>query len=276
MEASVVRQQPQSASKSQLAVKRPPSGRQTIRRRSTVGSTADESRTVTSRRVQPGLSKRSSLVDITDAFPSVPVDTITELREVFRLADKDGGGSIGSEELKGLLDLVGLKVSREEFSKLMADIDEDGSGEIELMEFVKMMTRKVEMNVSADELNRAFKTFAEDDPAGLISMENLKRLVTDFGPKHGLSEEQASKLLADLEAEMNALGAQFSTSVVDENGDEQLFFRYPEYIPLMLATTSATSGRRTNGSERSSISGGAAWQKAARASLRRRQSYDGK
>ena len=35
---------------------------------------------------------------------------------------------------------------------------------------------QVEMNVSADELNRAFKTFAEDDPAGLISMENLKRL----------------------------------------------------------------------------------------------------
>lgn len=221
--------------------------RRSLNRGSVQLSPGTETNRVSSKKA-PQSARRTSVQQITDAFPQAPPETIMELREVFKLADTDGGGSIGSEELKGLLDQVGLKVSREDFNKLMAEIDEDGSGEVDLFEFVTMMTRKVEMDASEEQLNRAFRIFAEDSPPGTISMDNVKRMVADFGPKHGFSEAQGNKLLRDLEAELKTLGAQFSTTHVNEDGTEQRLFRYPEYIPLMLAANnqSAATQRRTH------------------------------
>jgi calmodulin len=168
-----------------------------------------------------------------------------ELREVFKIADKDDGGSISTDELKYLLELVGLQLETADFNNLMKEIDEDGSGEIDLFEFVKMMTRKVEMNASEEQLNRAFKLFSHDDPPGTISMDHLKRLVTEFGPQHGVSDAQGVKLLKDLEAEMITLGGQFSTISEGADGRKQHFLKFPEYIPLMLAAQHKETKRRT-------------------------------
>merc|ERR1712224_955418 len=110
------------------------------------------------------------------------------------------------------------------------------------------MTRKVEMDATEEQLNRAFKIFAEDNPAGTISLSNVKKLITDWGPKHGWTTEQGDKLLKDLEAEMRTLGAQFATIQLDDNqqvDEETSVFRYPEYIPLMLASSAPTAGRKT-------------------------------
>jgi len=237
MRSSLVAQRPLSS---------PPGGRprSSIKRNSLASTEVGSGAPISRNRRNPVCSKRQSLVEISNAFPSVPPETIMELREVFRLADKDGGGSIGSEELKGLLDLVGLRVSRDEFNKLMAEIDEDGSGEVDVFEFITMMTRKVEMDATPEQLKRAFKVFADDDPSGTISMHNLKRVVTDFGPKHGLTEQQGEKLLKDLDAEMKALGAQFSMIQLDEDGQEERCLRYPEYVPLMLLANNPHEGSR--------------------------------
>lgn len=62
-----------------------------------------------------------------------------KLRAAFRLFDKDGNGSISPEEIKAALGIS--DEDGEELNKLIADIDENGDGEIQFEEFCNMMQK---------------------------------------------------------------------------------------------------------------------------------------
>ncbi|CAD8084515.1 unnamed protein product [Paramecium sonneborni] len=64
---------------------------------------------------------------------------ITELRKYFSSLDGDGSGAIGIEELEDPLIALGLVNSREEVEKIMNEVDEDGTNEIEFKEFLTIM-----------------------------------------------------------------------------------------------------------------------------------------
>ena len=55
------------------------------------------------------------------------------------MLDLDGGGTIEEEELRVGLQSVGKDPTDEEMSKMMHDVDEDDSGEIDPAEFVQFM-----------------------------------------------------------------------------------------------------------------------------------------
>ena len=61
---------------------------------------------------------------------------IEDLKEAFALFDKDGSGSISSDELYLVLKSQGANPSKEEVRKLVDSIDLDGNGEIDLFEFL--------------------------------------------------------------------------------------------------------------------------------------------
>jgi len=134
---------------------------------------------------------------------------------------------------------VGLKLDDSSLDRLISEIDEDGSGEIDMVEFVKIMTRKVEMPCTQEQLQRAFKVFAEGDPAGAISPENLRQMMTEYGILHGITEDRGNKLLHELQAEIATLGGQFSMFQNDVR-----LFKYNEYVSMMLADN-AKDLRRT-------------------------------
>lgn len=56
---------------------------------------------------------------------------------MFNLQDKDGGGTISLEEFKE--NLVGKQISEEDWNEMVAEIDEDGNGEVDFDEFKNMM-----------------------------------------------------------------------------------------------------------------------------------------
>ena len=71
-------------------------------------------------------------------------DLLTEnkLKIAFKLFDKDGGGSLTAQEIKDVIfkgmdenDMVGEDI----WDQIVAEVDEDGSGEIEFDEFCVMM-----------------------------------------------------------------------------------------------------------------------------------------
>ena len=57
-------------------------------------------------------------------------EEIAEFREIFNLVDKDGGGSITKEELGELLDTLGIDATPEDIDAMIAEIDQDGNGDI--------------------------------------------------------------------------------------------------------------------------------------------------
>ncbi|CAK5035778.1 unnamed protein product [Meloidogyne enterolobii] len=63
---------------------------------------------------------------------SVDKETLRrELREAFRLFDKEGNGYISTITLKELLQEIAPDLSSEELASAVNDIDQDGSGKIE-------------------------------------------------------------------------------------------------------------------------------------------------
>jgi calmodulin len=59
------------------------------------------------------------------------VDEEEELREAFKVFDKDGSGSISKAELKIVMENLGEKLSPEEIEEMMQEADKDGNGEID-------------------------------------------------------------------------------------------------------------------------------------------------
>ncbi|XP_063430888.1 neo-calmodulin-like isoform X1 [Mytilus trossulus] len=73
----------------------------------------------------------------TDMMKSV--DLADEVRDAFRLFDKNGDGYVTAPELKTILSNNGEKISDEELDALVKDADVDGDGKINYQEFVSML-----------------------------------------------------------------------------------------------------------------------------------------
>ena len=65
-----------------------------------------------------------------------------ELREAFRVFDKDGNGSISAAELRHVMTNLGEKLTDEEVDEMIREADTDGDGQVNYEEFVTMMISK--------------------------------------------------------------------------------------------------------------------------------------
>jgi len=67
-------------------------------------------------------------------------DVARELKEAFRLYDKEGQGFISTKILKQILHEIDDKLSEAELDGIIEEVDEDGSGTVDFDEFMEMMT----------------------------------------------------------------------------------------------------------------------------------------
>ncbi|KAK3578515.1 hypothetical protein CHS0354_007769 [Potamilus streckersoni] len=65
-----------------------------------------------------------------------------EIREAFRVFDKDGNGFISAAELRHVMANLGEKLTDEDVDEMIREADVDGDGQVNYEEFVKMMTAK--------------------------------------------------------------------------------------------------------------------------------------
>ncbi|XP_058452495.1 troponin C isoform X2 [Malaya genurostris] len=63
-----------------------------------------------------------------------------ELKEAFRLYDREGNGYITTSTLKEILAALDDKLSNEDLDGMINEIDADGSGTVDFDEFMEMMT----------------------------------------------------------------------------------------------------------------------------------------
>lgn len=70
-------------------------------------------------------------------------EDLEEIKEAFHLFDADGSGSIDVRELKAAMRALGFQVKKAEIRQMIADIDKDESGTINVDEFIEMMTGKM-------------------------------------------------------------------------------------------------------------------------------------
>jgi calmodulin len=128
------------------------------------------------------------------------VEEIAEFREIFNLVDRDGGGNITKVELAELMDTLGIDADPEEIEHMIAEIDQDGNGNIDFEEFVAVMSRKVEASYTADQVKNAFKVFEAPGHPGTVKAENLIKALCTYGTDK-LTESQAKDLVSQLDTD---------------------------------------------------------------------------
>jgi len=69
-------------------------------------------------------------------------DSEEEIKEAFKVFDKDGNGYISAAELRHVMTNLGEKLTDEEVDEMIREADVDGDGQINYEEFVKMMMSK--------------------------------------------------------------------------------------------------------------------------------------
>ena len=69
-------------------------------------------------------------------------DIEEEIREAFRVFDKEGNGFISTAELAAVMTNIGEVLSQEETEELVAEADIDGDGNVNYEEFVAMIFRE--------------------------------------------------------------------------------------------------------------------------------------
>ncbi|KAL4429344.1 hypothetical protein ABPG77_005118 [Micractinium sp. CCAP 211/92] len=72
--------------------------------------------------------------------PKLSESQKADARMCFKLMDADGSGAIDAEELGAAFRLLGINMSQREVEGMLAEVDRDGSGEVEYPEFLEIMT----------------------------------------------------------------------------------------------------------------------------------------
>merc|ERR1719469_198614 len=81
---------------------------------------------------------------------------------------------------------LGFEPKREEIKKMIADVDKDGSGVIE------MMTQKMAERDPREEMMKAFRLF-DDDETSKISFHNLRRVAKELG--ENMTDEEIQEMI---------------------------------------------------------------------------------
>lgn len=124
---------------------------------------------------------------------------VKELTATFVVFDRDADGRISKSELKTVLSCLGDDLSDSELDELMAKVDGDGDGFIDLQEFIDFHTQtksgrtsdaSQSSSSSTDELDEeklalqaAFDVF-DANKDGFISAEELRRVMCSLGDEH--------------------------------------------------------------------------------------------
>merc|ERR1719486_836423 len=108
-------------------------------------------------------------------------DQLDEIREAFSLFDADASGMIDVRELKAAMRALGFEVKNEELKKMVSDVDNDGNGTIEFVEFLSMMTGKMgekdsRENIDDEELQDMINQ-ADRDGDGEINIDEFYRIM---------------------------------------------------------------------------------------------------
>jgi centrin-3 len=139
--------------------------------------------------MQPAKGKRRQRTELTE-------EQKQEIKEAFDLFDTDKTGTIDYHELKVAMRALGFDVKKQEVLGLMREYDREGAGAIEYIDFLDIMTHKIQERDPVEEILKAFKLFDEDN-SGRISLRNLRRVARELG--ENLSDDELQAMIDEFD-----------------------------------------------------------------------------
>lgn len=128
-------------------------------------------------------------------------EEIADFKEAFSLFDKDGDGTISTKELETIMNALGQSPTEAELQDIINEVDVNGSGKIELAEFLDIMARQMKDSGTEKDVREAFKVF-DKEGNGFISVAELRHVMTNIGEK--LTDHEVDQMIR--EADINKDG----------------------------------------------------------------------
>nr|XP_022334736.1 calcium-binding protein LPS1-alpha-like [Crassostrea virginica] len=121
-------------------------------------------------------------------------EQINDIKEAFLVFDKDGDGTVSTEELGEVMRSMGQNPTEKELLDMIAEVDVDGNGDVEFDEFLQMMAKQMQCTDSPDELMEAFQVF-DEAKTGYISVAEFRSVMTTLGER--LTDDDVDEMIAD-------------------------------------------------------------------------------
>eukprot|EP01117_Protostelium_nocturnum_P003041 TRINITY_DN13979_c0_g1_i1.p1 TRINITY_DN13979_c0_g1~~TRINITY_DN13979_c0_g1_i1.p1 ORF type:complete len:153 (-),score=50.78 TRINITY_DN13979_c0_g1_i1:78-536(-) len=120
-------------------------------------------------------------------------DQVEEFKIAFDMFDEGQVGYITKSDLKNVMDKNGVRAEGKVLDDMFKEADVTSAGKIGFPEFMSMMSRKMKLADSEEELLEAFKVF---DPygEGFIAEKELTDILTQQGDK--LSKDELNEMLS--------------------------------------------------------------------------------
>jgi len=127
-------------------------------------------------------------------------EKIAEYTDAFKLFDADGNGHIDAAELQDVLKKIGIEATIEQAKEMIAEVDTDKNGTIELAEFITMMEKHDAENETDDieGLQMAFRAF-DLDGNGKIDREELAQVMKNLGQE--LTPEEIDAMMKEADTD---------------------------------------------------------------------------
>merc|ERR1711937_86824 len=127
-------------------------------------------------------------------------DEIKCLKNCFDLFDSKKQDFLSADDLDEILRAMGFRPSKEELMDILAEIDEDGSGEIEFGEFcqlcAKFLVEDPDIETMKRELKDAFRIY-DKEGQGFITMDVLRGLIAELLAP--LTDEELDGIISELD-----------------------------------------------------------------------------
>ncbi|XP_045131507.1 troponin C, isotype gamma [Portunus trituberculatus] len=130
---------------------------------------------------------------------SLDEEQLGALKKAFDSFDTDGKGYITPETVGVILRMMGVKISEKNLQEVIAETDEDGSGELEFEEFVELAAKfLIEEDEEAlkEELREAFRIY-DKGGNGYITTDTLKEILRELDNR--LTEEELDGIIEEVD-----------------------------------------------------------------------------
>ncbi|XP_077285336.1 troponin C, isoallergen Bla g 6.0101-like isoform X1 [Arctopsyche grandis] len=128
-------------------------------------------------------------------------DQIALLKNAFDAFDQEKKGCIGTVMVGTILGMLGISLTDQMLADIIAEVDEDGSGELEFEEFVTLAARfMVEEDAEAmqAELKEAFRLY-DKEGNGYITTAVLREILKELDDK--ITAEDLDMMIEEIDSD---------------------------------------------------------------------------
>ncbi|KAJ3652495.1 hypothetical protein Zmor_018453 [Zophobas morio] len=131
----------------------------------------------------------------------LPKDQINLLKKAFDTFDVEKKGSIGTVMVGTILGMLGIHTTEKMLAEIIAEVDADGSGELEFEEFITLASKfmaEEDAEAMQSELKEAFRLY-DKEGNGYITTATLKEILRELDSN--LSNEELDGIITEIDTD---------------------------------------------------------------------------